>query len=631
MELRELVERLAAERDLDLRGYKFSSLERRFRHRMFLLKFDDYADYSAYIDQHPEEVNDLLNTVLINVTRFFRDPQMWEFLREHVIPTVAAGMKPGDSFRVWSAGCASGEEAYSLAILLANHFGERMGQYEIKVYGTDIDEQALATARRGEYSPDKLQHVPADLRDKYFTPGALYRVSHEVRRLAIFGRSNLASDAPISHVKLLLCRNVLIYFDSQLQKGILQRLHYALDPDGFLVLGKAESQLSQSSLFQVVDAKWRIFRRVDPGAPPRRVTFQEDALAQARSDHSTLKLYYDSLLETLEPGVFVVDGDQKIISSNEAVLRLFAIGGKLQGAKVADTELIQRCPDLLPRLQTLKDESVRLEATCPAADHPDGRLLSVTLKPVKDPKGNKVGAVVYAEDITPRRKLQSTIEELETTGEELQSTNEELETTNEELQSTNEELETTNEELQSTNEELETTNEELQALNEELGTTNEELEARTRELDSLNERYHETLERLPWPVLLLDDNEILQFWNAASVRMFGLAAKSVVGLSLDQLPLQQSFRNALGRRYRETLVAKRPRRVNGLDVDVNQFSGRLDVQFIPLAYGSSHQSVLIVLEPPGAEKAVIASASKGNSRGGKKSPAKKSRSAKKRR
>src|SRR5690348_6583419 len=195
--LRELLQQLAEERNLDLRGYKISSLERRFRHRMFQLRLDDYTKYSDYIRKNPSEVTDLLNAVLINVTQFFRDPPAWEVLRKEILPDLTARIRPGDTFRVWSAGCASGEETYSLAILLAEQFGPRLSDYDIKVYGTDVDEEALNTARRGEYRADKLRYVRSEWREKYFVGEKICRVSREVRRMAIFGRSNLAFDAPI--------------------------------------------------------------------------------------------------------------------------------------------------------------------------------------------------------------------------------------------------------------------------------------------------------------------------------------------------------------------------------------------------------------------------------------------------
>ena len=602
MDLRQLVSHLAEERNLDLRGYKTSTLERRFRHRMFQVKIGSFDAYARYIADHPDEVNQLLNVVLINVTKFFRDPQAWDFLRRTVVPALTAELKPGDAFRAWSAGCATGEETYSLAILLAEHFGADIRHYDVKVYGTDIDEEALNVARRGEYDAEKLEQVPPELRDKYFfTSGEHFRVQREVRRLGIFGRSNLALDAPISHVNLLLCRNVLIYFDGDLQRKILKRLHYALEPGGILMLGKAETQLAESQLFEVVHPKWRFFRRLPVDGDRRRrdlMLGEEDLLAKARNDYTLLKTLHESILETLEPGILVVDKAGNVISENEAAGKIWGTDGRLAGRKFSETKLATRFPEVRARLEAvtkIAEDTQRFEIEAQIDDEP--RILAITLKAVQPPKGPRAGTLIYVEDVTPRQKLQHTIEELETTSEELQSTNEELETTNEELQSTNEELETTNEELQSTNEELETTNEELQALNEELGTTNEELEVRTRELDSVNERYSETLEHMPWPVLLVEENQVIQFWNSAAQRTFDLAPRAVIGLQLAQLPLQHKFREALLRRYRETLVHRRPRIYHKVVVDTNHFRGLADLHFTPLDKGRKEESVLIVIEP----------------------------------
>lgn len=239
--LKDLLQELAEQRGFDFRGYKKTTLERRFRRRMFQLNTGSYADYGEYINAHPDEINELLNTILINVTEFFRDPPAWEILRHEVLPPILKRVKPGHSFRAWSAGCASGEEAYSVAILLAEYFGARIQDYDIKIYATDIDEDALSSARRGEYSVDSLRRVRAEWRDKYFHGKGLLRVNREIRRLVIFGRSNLAQDAPISHVNLLLCRNVLIYFDAASRAGVVGRLISRLAPGGLLFLGHAES------------------------------------------------------------------------------------------------------------------------------------------------------------------------------------------------------------------------------------------------------------------------------------------------------------------------------------------------------------------------------------------------------
>jgi two-component system CheB/CheR fusion protein len=603
--LRELLQQLAEERNLDLRGYKITSLERRFRHRMFQLRIDNYGEYADYIRENPSEVNDLLNAVLINVTQFFRDPPAWEILRKEILPDLAVHMHPGETFRAWSAGCASGEETYSLAILLAEQFGPRLKEYDIKVYGTDVDDDALNIARRGEYHEDKLRHVRPEWREKYFHGEKICRVSREVRRVAIFGRSNLAFDAPISHVNLLLCRNLLIYFDLPLQRQILSRLHYALEPGGVLMLGKSESQLSQSSLFTVLNAKWRIFlrRELDNRERAKDLRFLhprgEDPLTKTRQDYGLLKLYHDALLQTLEPGVLVVDPRGVVISDNEATRHLWGLNDeKIAGKPLAETPIAARCPELLNELESLRSkpgQTARFEVSL--QNEQGEHQVSITLKPVASETGAHVATLVYAEDISPRQKLQHTVEELETTSEELQSTNEELETTNEELQSTNEELETTNEELQSTNEELETTNEELQALNEELGTTNEELEVRSKELDELNLRYSETLEKMPWPIALVADEGRVQFWNAAAARLFGLAPKSVIGLQLKQLPFEQKLRELLVRNYRDTLGQRKVKVVHNCHVDIGSFLGDVNIQFTPLLGENTSGSVIIVFEP----------------------------------
>lgn len=530
--LKDLLQELAEQRNFDFRGYKKTTLERRFRRRMFQLSLGGYAEYGEYIRKHPDEINELLNTLLINVTEFFRDPPAWEILRHEILPSLLKKIKPGYSFRVWSAGCASGKEPYSVAILLAEHFGQAIQDYDVKIYATDIDEDALNGARRGEYSIDAVRRVRPEWRDKYFQGKGLLRVNREIRRLVIFGRSNLAHDAPISHVNLLVCRNLLIYFDSDLQKQILSRLHYALEPGGVLFLGKSESQLTNSRLFQRLNSRWRIFQRItntvaalDDRSESQPDTGQQmpDETDRSRRDLEAARQQQRYLLETLRIGVISLTADDVVVQNNVSALSLCGlplvhIGGK----RLADTDLFIRIPDLASQLQATRanNESSRFQSHIKTGS--EDKLIEVTVRPVLDEKGQRSGTLIYIEDQTVQEKLQSTVEELESTSEELQSANEELETTNEELLSTNEELETTNEELQSTNEELETTNEELQSLNEELETTNQELEERTKELDQVNSVYAQTLEKDP---LACDAGEsgipyrILERNGAAVVRL----------------------------------------------------------------------------------------------------------------
>ena len=607
--LKDLLQELAEQRNFDFRGYKKTTLERRFRRRMFQLNLADYAQYGEYIRTNPDEVTQLLNTILINVTEFFRDPPAWEILRHEILSNVLKRIKPGHSFRAWSAGCATGEEAYSIAILLAEHFGPRIQDYDIKIYATDIDDDALNSARRGEYSLDAVRRVRPEWREKYFHGKGLLRVNREIRRLVIFGRSNLGQDAPISHVNLVVCRNVLIYFDSDLQKLILNRLHYALEPGGILFLGKSESQLTNSPHFQRMDARWRIFQRTatSPLTEERSDARQDVAEPAANGgrtgEFDVLRQQHRYLMETLRIGVFSLSLDDTITQHNTAALTLCGLApANLMGKRLSDTDLYIRIPELGGQLQAtrLNNESSRFPTRIKTGG--EEKLLEVTIRPLLDDRAQRCGTLVYLDDQTIQEKLQATVEELESTSEELQSANEELETTNEELQSTNEELETTNEELQSTNEELETTNEELQSLNEELETTNQELEERTKELDQVNSVYSQTLEKIRLPVMLVNHELRIEFWNTMALRLFGFKTRPPVDLTVDQLPLSETMRSLLTRRHRAVLVKKEPMISRSQDLGP-RYGSLADIHFSIIPREDRSQSVLIMFEPHGGDVA----------------------------
>jgi two-component system, chemotaxis family, CheB/CheR fusion protein len=605
--LKDLLQEFAEQRNFDFRGYKKTTLERRFRRRMFQLSMPGYAEYGNYIRQHPEEVNNLLNTILINVTEFFRDPPAWEILRHELLPPLLKGIKPGHSFRAWSAGCASGEEAYSIAMLLAEYFGPRIREYDIKIYATDIDEEELNSARRGEYSLEAARKVRPEWRAKYFHGKDLLRVSREIRRLVIFGKSNLAQDAPISHVNLLVCRNLLIYFDSDLQKQILNRLHYALEPGGILFLGKSESQLTNSQQFQRLNARWRIFRRIasssvlDERADVANEVMSSLTTESTQSDHElqNLKQHQRYLMETLRVGVIALGLDDLILQHNTYAQSLFGLPpSNMVDRPITGTDLYSHVPELGPRLAAtrLSNEASRFDTRIKVGT--EEKLIEITLRPLLDERGERNGTLIYLEDQTIHERLQATVEELESTSEELQSANEELETTNEELQSTNEELETTNEELQSTNEELETTNEELQSLNEELETTNQELEERTKELDQVNNVYAQTLENIRLPVMLVNQERHIEFWNSRALRLFGFKNKPPMDLTVEQLPLSQALKSMLIRKHRQVLKDEEP------NIARKQFLGDqlksvADIHFSVIPREDRTKNVLIMFEPTG--------------------------------
>src|SRR3954447_12241552 len=251
---------LRERRGFDFTGYKRPSLMRRVRRRMAEVGIESTAEYQDFLEVHPEEFNPLFNTVLINVTSFFRDRPSWDHLRDQLLPQVLAAA--GRGIRVWSAGCAAGQEAYSLAILLAEALGAEEFRQRVKIYATDVDEEALAQARQAVFTEREMTGLTQAQIEEYFLPeGNRFAFRKDLRRSVIFGRNDLVQDAPISHVDLLLCRNTLMYFNAEAQSRILGRLHFALNPGGLLFLGKAEMLLSHGELFSPVDLGRRFFRK----------------------------------------------------------------------------------------------------------------------------------------------------------------------------------------------------------------------------------------------------------------------------------------------------------------------------------------------------------------------------------
>src|SRR5579864_1839414 len=613
LSLAQLIDELANNRNLDLRGYKTTTLERRIRKRMAEVDARSYSEFLDRIHQDAGETDSLLNTILINVTEFFRDPPAWEALRAGVLADMLRRLRPGDSFRAWSAGCASGEEPYSLAILVSECLGSNLSDYDVKIYATDIDEEALAVARRGEYAADLLHRVRPEWRERYFSGRAPLRINREQRRLVIFGRSNLMLDAPISHCQLIICRNLLIYFDSVAQKAILSRMHYALEPGGVLFLGKAESKLSESHLFRPLNLRWRLFQRLDNNnsnqeeargpVPARQAKMGTPIMDKTTQELKTLQLYHRHILDTLNSGIIELDKGDIIATHNDAALDIWGLAGaRVLGRRLQNSEVADRCPEMVQRLEESHAKAYAVEFQCTVRGEASEKTVHVMIRPIVSPEGERTGTLIHCDDVSLQEKLQTTVEQLEATGEELQAANEELETTNEELQSTNEELETTNEELQSLNEELE--------------NMNEELEQRTRELHEVTARYAETLRRMPWPVMLVDRDEKIQLWNAAAQKLFGVSATSVVGVSMDRLPFEQSLSRTLARRCRAVLKSQKGAVLRNLTFRIGAARRILDVHFTPIARDAAMEGVLIMFGGPserGASQAT-ASANQGNSR-----------------
>jgi two-component system CheB/CheR fusion protein len=547
--LEALLDFVKRNRGFDFTGYKRSSLERRIRKRMEEVSCETYAEYLDHLEVHQDEFAFLFNTILINVTAFFRDAATWEYLRSEVVPKLVASRPADAPIRVWCAGCASGEEAYTVAMVLADVLGETAYRDRVKIYATDVDEEALQTARQASYPAKAVESVPRELLEKYFERyDSRYVFRSDLRRTVIFGRNDLVQDAPISRIDLLVCRNTLMYFNAETQAQILRRFHFGLDDDGVMVLGKSEMLITHGDLFQPVDLKRRVFRKVMSGAMRDRLQFvtHPGGAAAAPPAHPSLR---DSALDAGPVPQVVVDGERRLVTINHAARELFALTPADVGRPLQDLELSYRPVELRSHLDRLRTEprTVQLDSVrwMPKGEA-EARILDVRIAPLLV-DGDVQGATVTYDDVTRAEQLKTELEgskrELEQAYEELQSTVEELETTNEELQSTNEELETTNEELQSTNEELETMNEELQSTNEELETINDELRTRTLELNEVNAFLETILASMGLAVAVLDARQTVQIWNRHAEDLWGVRADEAVGqhfLGLDiGLPVDQ--------------------------------------------------------------------------------------------
>jgi two-component system CheB/CheR fusion protein len=541
--LRDLLEYVRTARGFDLSVYKPPTLTRRIAKRLQIVGAADYREYIDFLEVHPEEFTELFNTILINVTSFFRDAAAWDYLRRELAPRLAAEKGDEAAIRIWSAGCSSGEEAYSLAMTFCDVLGLEAFRRRVKIYATDIDEDALNQARQGRYGPKDIELVPEAWREAYVeADGRSFVVKADLRRGVVFGRHDLVRDAPISRMDLLVCRNTLMYFNAEIQARILGRFHFALNDTGFLFLGKAEMALASARLFAPVDMRLRIFSKVpltNQADKPVVLSQQPDA---RETDRGVRRALLNRVAVEKSPCAMVIlDAEGQVAAINDMAQALFGLGVKDLEQPFQNLELSYRPAELRSPIQKALADRKPIELKDVPYSPREGatQYLDINIRPLFNDPGQTLGISIAFVDSSSSHRLALEVErarqEQETANEELQSANEELQTTNEELQSTVEELQTTNEELQSTNEEMETMNEELRSTNEELRGANDQLRVRTDELDRTSAFTQSLLGNVSVAIVAVDPDLKIVLWNKAAKNLWGLDAEEVRGKSLADL------------------------------------------------------------------------------------------------
>ena len=531
---------------IDFRSYKTPTIMRRLQRRIVATGTGDLDGYRRYLEEYPGEYENLVNAFLIKVTEFFRDAALFDFLWEELMPEVIQRARQnGNQLRIWSAGCATGEEAYSLAILVSEALGDELEHFSVRIFATDLDETAVDFARRGIYSESTVEGLSEDLKGRYFVKeNGTYQVKKQVRGLIVFGQHDLAQRAPFPRTDLVLCRNVLIYFTTELQKRALQLFAYSLKDGGALILGKSESPSPLGEYFSTWNKQNKVYRRrgerflmppVSSADPTPLPTQGRQGITQPRSTDLSRAVrerreareergHDDLFLQKLPVGVVVVDRRYDILSINAAARQLLSINDPAMGEDLLHTVQGAHYAELRAALDTAfgKGETAEVEGFA-IEDVTTGepRYLHVACHPRKNAgAGGQVASVmVVANDVTElvssrleleerlrraheklndvtatadeEREAQALLKQrLIETNRRLGESNQELTALNEELQTTNEQYLVSNEENQAASEEVETLNEELQATNEELETLNEELQATIEELNTTNEDLH---------------------------------------------------------------------------------------------------------------------------------------------
>jgi two-component system, chemotaxis family, CheB/CheR fusion protein len=548
--IRSLLRRVMKHAKVDFTGYKEATVWRRILRRMVSNRINSLEDYFVLTEKNPDELNQLAKEILISVTSFFRDHKSFEKLKE-CLTTILQEKEAGDEIRIWVAGCATGEEAYSIAIEVSEILGTRLDDIRIQIFATDIDLNAMAVARKASYPEGNLSEIQKIILDKYFiNKDGYYEVSKQIRDMVVFARQDLVQDPPFLRLDLITCRNVLIYFKSPLQEQVLSTFHYALKTGGLLFLGKSETAHQYDSMFKSISKDAKIFSRREGDArlPSQNMNklnlsineYQRPATTRSKPTFSQEEYILKAVVETALPTSVMVDSQLEIkhvfgdasaflkIPSGRMELNLVHLlkpEWKIEAQTLIYQALQKKCA-VIGRLLG-GEEFIRLTVRPISISALNENFLLLSFEQV-DPESSSVIRALGEEPSDFHLDME---EELNATREHLQTVIEELETSNEETQALNEELQASNEELQASNEELQASNEELQSTNEELTTVNEELQIKTAELAVSNADLENIQNSIGFIILMVNDQMRIVRFNSVAAAFLNLGI-SEIGESL---------------------------------------------------------------------------------------------------
>jgi two-component system, chemotaxis family, CheB/CheR fusion protein len=596
--LAHIFERLRAAHGVDFTHYKRTTIRRRLERRMMLRRIESLDEYREALDRDPGELAALYQDFLIRVTEFFRDPTAFDALRQDVLPTLCEGRSPKEAIRIWVPGCATGEEVYSVAIAVLEYFTDAPPPVKIQVFGTDISEAALEKARAGVYPVNALHEVSPERLGRFFVgQNGEYRISKDIRDLCLFARQDVTRDPPFSRLDLISCRNLLIYLDNAAQRRVLRTFHYALRPQGMLFVGPAESVAHSPELFEQIDSRSRVFRRMPntgAGAIAERADGPASLVLEPDGEAASLRVEADSLpreadrllLARFAPACVLVNQALTILQFRGQTGPYLEPAG---GPPSFDLRRVIR-PELLVQILAAIGETSKSGVASRRNVSLDTREVSIEVIPLAGSDGRQSFLILFDDgtrlpvarstpDTVPllaesekdrrlaqvERELEGTreymramAEEHEAVQEELRSAHEEMLSANEEFQSTNEELETSKEELQSTNEELTTTIDELRSKNQELARLNTALDAARLASDAARSYADTIIESVREPLAVLDEALRILRANPAFAAHLGIPREDIEGRFLHEVGDARWNIPDLHHRLRAVLASAKP-------------------------------------------------------------------------